>query len=424
MKQILQYAVVLLFAQTAAAQWTRVDSVPPGESYGALSFGDTLYVSVDSVVYISNDGGASWQGTEPIRGLDGPITSLLRVGSRLLAGTLSSGLFETADGAVWVDRSEGLAGLGSHMISVLAERDTMLYAGTLGAGVFRNGASLGSPWTQFNQGIPSNLGWNINSLTNIEGTLWAGGGSNAIVYRNGPTENAWVDITFAPFSQLGTACLAVTRFGSNIHAISSQGLHRSTDDGMTWTEFDPGAGYLATGGFTLTPDGLYAFLGKAVSTRLLKLNEDDSTWTLVGTEPGTTFAQVLAGNALYAARLDGLWRYNLAPSDIEGDGGDRLPGVLTLEQNYPNPFNPTTEIRYAVSATGARSEAAGAESDARVRLAVYDLLGREVALLVDEQQEPGVRQVTFDGAGLSAGTYVYRLIYGSHAESRRMLLLK
>jgi serine protease AprX len=59
-----------------------------------------------------------------------------------------------------------------------------------------------------------------------------------------------------------------------------------------------------------------------------------------------------------------------------------------------------------------------------VRLIVYDLLGQEVAVLVDEQQLPGMRQATFDGATLSAGTYMYRLTVGSRAESRRMVLVK
>jgi hypothetical protein len=62
--------------------------------------------------------------------------------------------------------------------------------------------------------------------------------------------------------------------------------------------------------------------------------------------------------------------------------------------------------------------------DERVRLVVYDLLGREVAVLVDEAQQPGTYQVTFDGANLSAGTYMYRLTAGSRAESQRMLLVK
>jgi hypothetical protein len=59
-----------------------------------------------------------------------------------------------------------------------------------------------------------------------------------------------------------------------------------------------------------------------------------------------------------------------------------------------------------------------------VRLAVFDLLGREVAVLVDEQKGPGSYQVEFDGGKLSSGVYVYRLTAGNYVESKRMMLLR
>ncbi len=73
------------------------------------------------------------------------------------------------------------------------------------------------------------------------------------------------------------------------------------------------------------------------------------------------------------------------------------PTRFALEQNYPNPFNPTTAIRYQLPAAS------------NVRLVVYDMLGREVSVLVDGRGEAGVHQVTFDGSGLSSGVYFYRM---------------
>ena len=75
------------------------------------------------------------------------------------------------------------------------------------------------------------------------------------------------------------------------------------------------------------------------------------------------------------------------------------PTRWSLEQNYPNPFNPTTRIVYGVSGLGSRW----------VRLVVCDLLGREVAVLVDEKKEPGSYEVKFDGSRLSSGVYFYRM---------------
>jgi len=83
-----------------------------------------------------------------------------------------------------------------------------------------------------------------------------------------------------------------------------------------------------------------------------------------------------------------------------------------MEQNYPNPFNPTTEIGFQIS-------------DVRfVRLVVHDLLGREVATLVNEKKEPGSYSVTFDANDLPSGVYFYSLYAGSFAVTRRMILIK
>jgi glucose/arabinose dehydrogenase len=87
------------------------------------------------------------------------------------------------------------------------------------------------------------------------------------------------------------------------------------------------------------------------------------------------------------------------------------PPEFVLSENFPNPFNPTTTIRYQIPVT------------AGVRLSVFDLLGREVALLVDETQSPGAHEVTFDAHGLASGVYLYRLRAGSFTQTRKMLVV-
>ncbi len=88
------------------------------------------------------------------------------------------------------------------------------------------------------------------------------------------------------------------------------------------------------------------------------------------------------------------------------------PQALRLWQNYPNPFNPATTIRYTLPVAGP------------VRLEVFDVLGRRVAVLVDGVAPPGTREVTFDARGLPGGTYFYRLLSGRRIETRAMLLIK
>lgn len=88
------------------------------------------------------------------------------------------------------------------------------------------------------------------------------------------------------------------------------------------------------------------------------------------------------------------------------------PKEFKLEQNFPNPFNPTTRIQYQVS------------SISEVTLKVYDILGSEVATLVNEKQEPGYYEVQFNGANLSSGMYVYRLQAGDFISTKKMLMVK
>lgn len=89
-----------------------------------------------------------------------------------------------------------------------------------------------------------------------------------------------------------------------------------------------------------------------------------------------------------------------------------LPTRSSLAQNYPNPFNPATEIAFDVAAGGP------------VSLRVYDLLGREVAVLVNGERAPGRYRERFDGSGLASGVYVYRLQTAGAVETRRMMLVR
>lgn len=89
-----------------------------------------------------------------------------------------------------------------------------------------------------------------------------------------------------------------------------------------------------------------------------------------------------------------------------------LQEAFALYQNHPNPFNPTTTIRYDLPFTG------------RVSLKVFDILGREVATLVNEVKEPGEHSVTFEASRMSSGVYFYRMRAGEYQSIKKLLLLK
>ena len=117
----------------------------------------------------------------------------------------------------------------------------------------------------------------------------------------------------------------------------------------------------------------------------------------------------------------GAWENPRATPTSVGDGRSGLPAVFELAQNYPNPFNPDTRIRFAipVGTYGPASPAGG-----RTSLRVYDVLGRVLATLVNEEMKPGGYEVTWDAAGFASGVYFYTLTTGSYVDTKRMILMK
>ncbi len=97
---------------------------------------------------------------------------------------------------------------------------------------------------------------------------------------------------------------------------------------------------------------------------------------------------------------------------VSGNGNQTSPKVFELSQNYPNPFNPSTVIRYQL----AKSEL--------VKLTIYNLLGQKVAELVNEKQNEGLHEITFNARNLSSGVYFYSINAGTFTSTKKMLLLK
>jgi len=115
----------------------------------------------------------------------------------------------------------------------------------------------------------------------------------------------------------------------------------------------------------------------------------------------------------------GTYSYRLKQIDYDGRFSysptvevDVLPTQFVLEQNYPNPFNPNTNIKFGVPESGF------------VKLAVFNIVGEEVAVLINGNIEAGVHNVTFDARNLPSGAYFYKLQSEKSVEVKKMLLTK
>ncbi len=121
---------------------------------------------------------------------------------------------------------------------------------------------------------------------------------------------------------------------------------------------------------------------------------------------------VLRADAVKFQMLDGI---NSNDENIARE----LPTEYELMQNYPNPFNPTTKIKFSIP-----SVEKGHAPSLQTKLIIYDILGREVALLLNKQMSPGTYEINFDASNLPSGIYFYRLNSGNFSGTKKMILLR
>ncbi len=120
----------------------------------------------------------------------------------------------------------------------------------------------------------------------------------------------------------------------------------------------------------------------------------------------------ISSNHIYYTN-DGWVTYSIVDSIVTNvESQQSVPTQFTLYQNYPNPFNPTTVISYQLPVSS------------NVSIKVYDLLGREVAVLVDEYKSAGRYKVEFNAFSLASGVYYYQLKSGSFINSKKMILMR
>ncbi|NUN09084.1 MAG: T9SS type A sorting domain-containing protein [Ignavibacteriaceae bacterium] len=152
----------------------------------------------------------------------------------------------------------------------------------------------------------------------------------------------------------------------------------------------------------------------------LKVGEPVEIWLAYsvarGTSPLNSLTLLKQENQFIQQLFDN--NFENLPLSVKDGELSGAPGEFLLLQNYPNPFNPSTIIKYAVGGVK------GSESNLNVTLRVFDILGREVAALVNESKAPGYYSVTFDASKLTSGVYFYQLKAGSFTETKKLMLVR
>jgi photosystem II stability/assembly factor-like uncharacterized protein len=159
----------------------------------------------------------------------------------------------------------------------------------------------------------------------------------------------------------------------------------------------------------------YVWYVRDMTPKIYYSSNGGVNWVVQHTSPSGTGYKHLTksrdGEKLWAITIGGeIERYDNISSVHQVS--TEIPGTYKLFQNYPNPFNPATTIKYNIAKASS------------VELKVYNMLGKEVAMLVNEKQNQGTFEVTFDGSRLSSGTYFYKLSANGYSEVKKMALVK
>jgi len=169
----------------------------------------------------------------------------------------------------------------------------------------------------------------------------------------------------------------------------------------------------------------------SVRYSLVLSSDGGATWRTMGTMADTTLQvqtvqapdtylwTVIATDGQVSVPSLDIFRFTIRSTSNVEAGGKKAPDEFVLYQNYPNPFNPSTEIRFQIAEVRGQKSEVG-----RVTLKVYDLLGREVATLVNEVKAAGIHVVQFDASNLPSGVYFYRLQTERYVQTKTMIVLR
>lgn len=258
-----------------------------------------------------------------------------------------------------------------------------------------------------------------NQITALDGIWFVDartgyvGGANVIIKTTdqGASWTAKPASFISPFETAGAIYFKDAATG--VYATNAGRIVRTTDGGDSWTEVYAQAGGGAVWGLSF-PDTLTGY-GCTNTGKVVKTTDGGITWSVQSTPLTENLYDISfpTRSIGYVASWSGkiLKTTNGGATFVEWRGNGQ-PQQYSLEQNHPNPFNPHTTIRYALPLRSA------------VTLSVYDMLGREVEVLVRAPVEAGVHEVRFDGSGLPSGVYLCRLTAGEFVQTRKLMLLK
>jgi hypothetical protein len=407
--------VSLIFVNTIPAQWaqTSLDSA----TIFSLAMGHSyLFAGTNNGVFRSSDNGAIWIPVDSV------YPRLAVVNGDLFAERQEGLFLTTDDGVTWSCSLPNIYGVTS-----VAASDSNIYASLYAAGLHYS-SDRGGSWNYLGYPMPemdsSHFGhghWvQITALEASGPWVRASGEWGQIFCDMCPPEGYFVIVSTNNGTNWITSQDGGNRYfgASNVAFIGTRvflcrpdsGVFLSTDNGINWSDAGTPFSYFVK--MIQTGSNLFAATGVSV---FLSTN-DGKNWTEVdsGFTDSTIVTLTASDSFLFVGTENsGVWHRPLSEMITSVEHMTiELPHQFSLHQNYPNPFNPSTTISYQIP------------KQSHVTLRVFDVLGREVATLLNSVEQPGYKSVNFHANNLVSGVYYYRLQAGSYLETKKLLLLR
>lgn len=263
----------------------------------------------------------------------------------------------------------------------------------------------GETWGPQTSGTTSTL---LNVFFYDEQLGWAVGEGNTLLKTNNGGL-LWEKIDMSAFPEYSLN--SITSYGGEIcYLEGSDYMLKSANSGDSWTAISKpytNSYFDYQKIIPISEIELYTFYGNGI----YHSNDGGGSWKLIKENSHAIYPQTWEN--IWAASSGILYTENAGVVGIEEvHNGNEIVSEFKLEQNYPNPFNPSTTIEYSLN------------KESWVSLKVYDILGREVAELVNEFKKNGNYKINFNAKGLSSGIYIYTLKTHNNSISQKMLLLR
>jgi len=292
---------------------------------------------------------------------------------------------------------------------VVSKNSDTLYAGSYFDGILRS-IDGGQNWEFYNSGMPERPG--VRSIYLDEDRIYA------VIASQVGYEGLFQKTEEDDWEKLSSKLLdGIVKHDDIVFGFYRDSLHISTDNGENWDEFITGI-----------PDGArisaLLILDKTDTNQeeaqLIAATNQGVFQSSVGNADFNHISEIIANtlnwdelnNRLVLGANTGIYFSELENLEAVSVRDEELPEGFVLEQNYPNPFNPGTNIRFELP------------QSAFVQLTVYNVLGQQVAVLMNETLTAGTYSTYFDASGLSSGVYFYRLVTPSVNVTRSMMLIK